>query len=248
MKRNTSERKRNTVDFLDNRRHPMDKPLTAKYSLSTSYPQDGNLTGYPQSSTVLLLFSRPFFYLFYMKEVAMKQKKKSIISIFLSILLVLSMTSHEVTVGAASVKEKGKIIRVIDGDTFVCLQKKKTFTVRLIGVDTPESVHTNKAKNTDWGRKVSQYTKKKLTGKTVYLMYDTQRTDIYGRILAYVYTKKKKTFTMFNKQLLKKGYARAICYEPNHKYKTVFARQEKQARKQKKGFWKDGYLTAFPER
>lgn len=177
----------------------------------------------------------------------MKQNKKIISFLLLAALILGCFPGKAKQAEAASVREKAKVVRVIDGDTFVCSQKNKRVTVRLIGVDTPESVHTNPAKNTAWGRKASRYTKKRLAGKTVHLSYDTQRVDRYGRTLAYVYTKKKKTYVMLNKQLVKKGYARAVCYEPNHRYKALLEKQEKQARKQKKGFWKDGYLTAFPE-
>lgn len=142
-----------------------------------------------------------------------------------------------------------EVVSVADGDTFKIRYQKKLISVRMIGMDTPESCHaTNAGRNTAWGKKASRYTRKKLTGKTVYLSFDKEKYDRYGRLLAYVYIKNGKgRKVMYNKTLVKKGYARAVCYEPNHKYKKVFNKLQKQARNAQKGFWKDGYDAAFPK-
>ena len=136
------------------------------------------------------------------------------------------------------------VIRVVDGDTIVIkLDDGSSGKVRLIGIDTPESVHTDASRNTKWGKKVSNYTKKKLTGKKITLEYDKDLYDPYGRVLAYVYLDGK----MYNKTLLKKGYARAVYYAPNGKYKKSFNKLQKTAKKKHKGFWKKGeYKKAFP--
>ena len=174
-------------------------------------------------------------------------------SIILALCLIVSLASPSSvltdfsvhaspTVAYAASSNTVKVDRVVDGDTFVCYISGEKTRVRLIGVDTPESVHPDATKNTKWGRKVSKWAKKKLTGKTVTLKYDKDRYDQYGRTLAYVYLGK----TMFNKTLLKKGYARAVYYSPNGKYRKVFNKLQAKAKKQKKGFWKDGYKAAFP--
>lgn len=142
--------------------------------------------------------------------------------------------------------DKHKVIHVADGDTFTIMYKGKKKSVRLIGIDTPESVHRNAKRNTKWGKIASDYTKNKLSGKTVYLRYDVQKEDQYGRLLAYVYTLQNGKYVQYNKTLVKKGYARAACYEPNHKYKQIYDKWEKDAKKKKKGFWKDGFKRAFP--
>lgn len=137
----------------------------------------------------------------------------------------------------------GSVVRVKDGDTYVIEINGNEETVRLIGVDTPESVHKNKAKNTKWGKKISKIVKKKLKkGTKVKLTYDKGEKDIYGRTLAYVYVDGK----MINEYLVEKGYARAVYYAPNGKYRKKFEKLQKQAKKKKKGFWKDGYKKAFP--
>lgn len=140
----------------------------------------------------------------------------------------------------------GTIVSVTDGDTFKVKIGKNVKTVRLIGVDTPESVaRNNKLVNTDWGKKASKYTKSILKkGTTVILEYDSSKTDMYGRDLAYVYYGKNKT--MVQKTLLNKGYARAVYYKPNGKYRNTFKNLHVKAKKKKVGFWKDGFKKAFP--
>jgi micrococcal nuclease len=141
-----------------------------------------------------------------------------------------------------------KVERVVDGDTIVVSIDGKSTKVRFIGVDTPESVSSDESNNTAWGKKASNYTKKRLSAAKVYLKYDTQKEDVYGRTLAYVYTKNGKNYAMYNKELVRKGYARAVCYEPNHKYKKEFNKLQKEAKKAKRGFWKDGFKNAFPNK
>ena len=136
-----------------------------------------------------------------------------------------------------------EIVRVKDGDTYVIDTGDGNITVRLIGVDTPESVHSDKSKNTAWGKKISKIVKKKLkAGTKVTMEFDEQAKDKYGRQLAYVYVGK----TMMNRWLVSKGYARVATYKPNVKYEGEFKALQKKAKKAKKGFWKDGYYKAFP--
>lgn len=171
----------------------------------------------------------------------MKRKKAIIILTILALFLCIGINKDFVT-GTS----KYRIIRVVDGDTFKVRYQGKNISVRLIGVDTPESVHRDTYRNTKWGKKASQYTKKELTNQMVCLQFDSAKYDKYGRLLAYVYVKDHGKYRMYNKKLVQKGYARAVCYEPNHKYKKEFALLQKQAKKQKLGFWKDGYKKAFP--
>lgn len=77
-----------------------------------------------------------------------------------------------------------KVVRVIDGDTIVCQVDNIQQPVRMIGIDTPESVHPDTEKNTEAGKVASYITKNLLTDKTVWLETDIQVTDKYGRLLA----------------------------------------------------------------
>ena len=128
-----------------------------------------------------------------------------------------------------------RVVRVVDGDTFVVNFNGKDEKVRLIGVDTPESVHADSSKNTKEGILVSDYTKSKLNGKIVKLEFDVQERDKYGRLLAYVYIDGE----MYNKHLLEIGYAKIATYPPNVKYVEEFKEIQKEARENKVGLWNE---------
>lgn len=133
--------------------------------------------------------------------------------------------------------ETYKVVRVVDGDTFVINYNGKEERVRLIGVDTPESVHPNEEKNTAFGKKVSNFSKEKLTNKEVQIEFDVSQRDKYGRLLCYAYVDGE----MYNKLLLREGLAKVATYPPNVKYVDDFVSIQKEARENKKGMWQDGF-------
>lgn len=130
-------------------------------------------------------------------------------------------------------KEKVQVERVVDGDTFVANRDGEQIKVRLIGVDTPETVKPNTPVQ-PYGKEASNYSKKTLNHKTVYLEYDKEKEDRYGRTLAYVWLDKNQ---MFNEILVKKGLAREKYFSPNGKYREVFINAQKQAKKDKVNLW-----------
>ena len=110
-------------------------------------------------------------------------------------------------------------------------------TVRLIGVDAPESVHPEAEKNTPEGELASLWMKKFITGKRVTLEYDQELKDQYGRTLAYVYA----DGMLVEDVLLAAGMARTLTMEPNTRYQHHFEMIEKEAREGGSGFWGTGY-------
>jgi micrococcal nuclease len=120
--------------------------------------------------------------------------------------------------------------RVVDGDTFELTNGEK---VRLIGVDTPETVKPNTPVQ-PYGKEASDFTKKMLTGKKIRLETDVQERDKYGRILAYAYL---EDGTFFNELLLREGYAQIMTVPPNVKYADHFRSVQQKAREQGKGLW-----------
>lgn len=120
--------------------------------------------------------------------------------------------------------------RVVDGDTFVLDNGER---VRLIGVDTPETVKPGTAPEA-YGQEASRYTKQMLEGKRVRLEWDVSERDRYGRLLAYVYL---EDGTFFNEQLLLEGYARVMTVPPNVKYAERFVAAERAAREAGRGLW-----------
>jgi micrococcal nuclease len=105
-------------------------------------------------------------------------------------------------------------------------------TIRLIGVDTPETVHPDKPVQ-DFGPEASAFTKEQLQGKQVYLAFDWDLRDRYGRLLAYVYT---EDGTCFNARLIQEGYAYAYL-SFRFQFMEEFAGLEQTAREQHRGLW-----------
>lgn len=137
-------------------------------------------------------------------------------------------------------KQKRDMVRVVsvsDGDTIrVQNGKGSEITVRLVGIDTPETHHPTKPIQC-FGPEAENFTRENLTGKTVSLEYDVERYDRYGRTLAYVYVDN----TRFNDVLVEQGYARTLSIEPNTKYARRLARLELDARNKSVGLW--GYCS-----
>ncbi len=122
--------------------------------------------------------------------------------------------------------------RVIDGDTIVFNFYGGEEKVRLIGIDTPESVHPSKPVE-PFAKEASEFTKKAVEGKEVWLEYDQERTDKYLRTLAYVHMEDGK---VLNEELLRLGYARAYTEFP-FKYKERYCQLEDEAKKAGRGLW-----------
>lgn len=124
--------------------------------------------------------------------------------------------------------------RVVDGDTLVVdmgggAQEK----VRLIGVDTPETVHPSKPVGY-FGKEASAFTKHMAAGKNVRLEYDQQKRDKYNGLLAYVYL---EDGTFLNAEIIKQGYGFAYTRFP-FRYMNQFRQYEKEAREASRGLWK----------
>ena len=125
------------------------------------------------------------------------------------------------------------VTEAVDGDTISVGRGWRSTTVRLIGVDTPETVHPEKPVEF-LGPGASEFTKKQLEGKKVYLEFEPSNYyDKYGRLLAYVVI---QDGTLFNVELIKQGYARVIAPSPFHRYKE-FRSYEQEARVKGLGLW-----------
>ena len=133
-----------------------------------------------------------------------------------------------------------KVTRVVDGDTIEVIFNKKVEKVRFIGVNCPEST----IRLEPYGKEASNFTKKWLSGKDIYLEFDTGLKDKYQRILAYIWLEPPKKLTekeirtkMFNAILLLEGYAQVMTVPPNVKYVDYFLKFQREARENNKGLW-----------
>lgn len=126
------------------------------------------------------------------------------------------------------------MIRVVDGDTIVVSPNEK---VRLIGVDTPETVHPKKIIEC-FGKDAKDFTRRAVEGKTVRLVLDDvnrirQHKDRYGRTLAYAYLEDGR---MLNRELIRQGYAHAYT-RFRFRHRVEFRQLERTARDQAVGLW-----------
>jgi micrococcal nuclease len=132
------------------------------------------------------------------------------------------------------------VVRVVDGDTFICNIAGEDSRVRLIGVDTPESVHPNKEVE-HFGVEASDFLKQLLKAENVLLAYDqaniaSNHKDRYGRILAYAYRASDSLF--INAEIIRQGYGHAYTSYP-FRYLEDFLKFERDARTQGLGLWAD---------
>lgn len=128
-----------------------------------------------------------------------------------------------------------RVVRDIDGDTIVVDVAGVPTTVRLIGIDTPETKKPGTPVQC-YGPEASAYTAALVDGRQVWLQRDpTQdQVDVYGRTLAYVWL---DTGTMLETQLLAGGYAREYTYDRAYLERSDFRRLEHDAKTRGAGLW-----------
>lgn len=154
-------------------------------------------------------------------------------------------SSKEVPKGSV----KATVDRVVDGDTMkLKLDKtKEVVTLRLLLVDTPESVK----KGVDpqpYSIEASNFAKNTLkAGDTVYIEYDEgDKTDKYDRHLGYLwyYSNDNSNWQMFNETLISQGYARVGYIYSQKRHLDEFYKAQDYAKSNKLNIWSvDGYVT-----
>ena len=126
---------------------------------------------------------------------------------------------------------------VVDGDTVYVRAGSRSFDVRLLGIDTPETVDPDRPVGC-YGPEASAYTKHLLTGRRVRLVYDRQLHDKYGRWLAYIYLEREGRPDLFvNARLVSAGYARTLSIPPNTAHASELAALERTAALAGRGLW-----------
>ncbi|MBI1293016.1 hypothetical protein GC173_17545, partial [bacterium] len=133
-------------------------------------------------------------------------------------------------------RDVATVIRVVDGDTLLVRIGESEERIRLLNIDTPESVHSDASRNLPIGKKASEFTRNALENRQVRLESGREERDRYGRRLAYVFTEGNN----FNVQLVSEGWSPYVTkYGKSQRYDADFRRAEEQARKTKKGIWND---------
>jgi micrococcal nuclease len=128
------------------------------------------------------------------------------------------------------------VTRVIDGDTVVVSFGGHDERVRLIGIDTPETVSPVKPVQC-YGKQASNHTKALLPpGTVVRLVRDVEARDVYGRLLAYVYRRSDGLFV--NLELATDGFASLLTYPPDVAHAGQFRDAVASARRRGIGLWR----------
>jgi len=134
--------------------------------------------------------------------------------------------------------QEAVVSKNVDGDTIRVRIDGEEETIRMIGVDTPETVHPNKPVEF-YGKEASQFTKALCpVGSKVYLTYDWDPRDKYGRLLAYVWYQHDGEWIMHNLNLIINGYGHAYTVFPfDETYMDLFIEAERIARRRDLGLW-----------
>ena len=125
------------------------------------------------------------------------------------------------------------VLSIVDGDTVKINYQGKSTSVRLIGVDTPETVHPSKPVEA-YGKEASNFTRNLLLGESVYLRFDVEQTDRYGRLLAYLYRAPDGLFV--NLEIVRQGYGPVDTRFP-FKHMELFRHYGAKARAAGKGLY-----------
>jgi micrococcal nuclease len=133
---------------------------------------------------------------------------------------------------------EARVVRVVDGDTIVASVEGADQYVRYIGVDTPETVKPDTPVEC-FGERASAENHRLVEGRTVRLVFDRERRDVYGRLLAYVYATHPGDGgpRFVNATLVRDGYARTLSIAPNTAHAPLFDRLAARAGKAGRGLW-----------
>jgi micrococcal nuclease len=126
------------------------------------------------------------------------------------------------------------VVDIVDGDTIEVLVNGHQEDVRYIGIDTPESVAPGEPVEC-YGHQASDLNAELVEDETVRLVFDAERRDQYGRLLAYVYVGD----LFVNAELVRDGYATTLTIAPNDSFAGLFDRLEQGAANAGRGLWGD---------
>ena len=150
-----------------------------------------------------------------------------------------------------------QVLLVFDGDTFACdlngnhrIEKPREY-IRLLGVDAPETHHSKRyqhdpekaGKDEPYAQEARAFVEEQTLKQIVYLQFDRQLQDRYGRMLAFVYLSEldaqaQRQYASLNEQLVSRGLAKTLFIPPNRLLKQRMEIAESEARSSHKGLWK----------
>ena len=168
------------------------------------------------------------------------RNKRYLVSILLLALIVPSASN--------AMRHGAGVLYVIDGDTLKIMYQGKKQSIRLIGIDAPESKKNSKAFKDSrrssrdinaivaQGRAARTFVKGLVKkGDRIKIEFDVERKDRYRRLLGYVYLPDGR---MLNDVIIRSGYASPLTIPPNVRHRNKFSRSYRYAREHRLGLWK----------
>jgi micrococcal nuclease len=158
----------------------------------------------------------------------------SLILLVIAALVLLRPAANDDSSGEAGGRATASalVVRVIDGDTVEVSIDGEREEVRYIGVDTPETVKPDTPVQC-FGPRASAVNRRLVEGRRVRLVFDRERRDVYGRLLAYVYVDEQ----LVSAALVRRGLARTLTIPPNDRFAELLARLEHRAAVVGRGLW-----------
>lgn len=129
----------------------------------------------------------------------------------------------------------GTVVDVTDGDTIKVETGRGVERVRLIGIDTPEVDHTG-PDDECYGEESKAYLTAILDGKRIWLTFDAECEDRFGRSLAYVHRGTEEN-PFVQRLMLQGGWAESYAVRPNVSFRETFDSDQAQARSRGDGIW-----------
>lgn len=147
----------------------------------------------------------------------------------------LLLTACGQPAAAQPARELVQVVKVVDGDTVDVMRDGQRTRLRLIGIDTPETVDPRKPVQC-FGREASRHAHELLDGQTVGLELDPSQgeRDRYGRTLGYLFLEDGRNF---GEAMIRDGYAHEYRYARAYTYESSFKRAEQAARESGAGLW-----------
>jgi endonuclease YncB( thermonuclease family) len=166
-----------------------------------------------------------------------RRRRRQLLLVLATVALVLAVRARlgSDSPGGPAVEDgAASVVRVVDGDTVRVQLGGTEESVRLIGIDTPETVDPRSPVEC-FGEQASARTKALLpAGTEVRLVADVEPRDRYHRLLAYVY---RDDGTFVNLSLVADGYASVRTYPPNVAHEAEFTSAAAEARDEGRGLW-----------
>lgn len=129
----------------------------------------------------------------------------------------------------------GTVSEVVDGDTIKVETGRGVESVRLIGIDTPEIDHSGPDDDC-FGEESKAYLTAMIKGKRIWLTFDEECQDQYGRTLSYVH-RGTEQHSFVQRMLLQGGWGSAYAVQPNVSFRDVFESDQASAQSTNEGIW-----------